>query len=133
MFENCKNSKIKGTVGLGSAIEYFTRKNFIISLPLNDSQDYDLIVDDGTKLQKVQVRTSNAQTKHDTYCVNLRVLGGNATNKSLIRKTSKQMQYDLLYVLCGDGSKFLIPKEVFRNNVSCINVGKKSYSEWSIV
>lgn len=132
MFQNCKNSKAQGNIGLGSAIEYFTRNSFIVNVPLNDSQDYDLIVDDGIKLQKVQVRTSKSKTRHGSYCVDLRVSGGNATNKSIIRKTSKEMQYDLLFVLCDDGTKYLIPKEEFKNLVNCITVGN-NYKEFQIL
>lgn len=46
MFNNCKNTKQQGNIGLGSAIQYFTQNLYLVSLPLNDSQDYDLIVED---------------------------------------------------------------------------------------
>lgn len=39
------NSKMKGNIALGKCIEFGTSKNYIISLPLNDAQDYDLIFD----------------------------------------------------------------------------------------
>ena len=132
MFQNCKNSKAQGNIGLGSAIEYFTRNNFIVSVPLNDSQDYDLIIDDGIKLQKIQVKTSRSKTKYGSYCVDLRVSGGNATNKSIVRKTSKETQYDLLFVLCDDGTKYLIPKEEFKNLVNSIKVGN-NYKKFQVL
>lgn len=132
MFNKCRNTKAQGTVGLGSAIEYFTRNNYIISLPLNDSQDYDLIVDDGNKLQKVQVRTSDAKSKHGSYNVSVRVSGGSATKRNQIRKAGTDMKYDLLFALCGDGSKYLIPKEAFKNCRSYIVVGNKSYTEYKV-
>lgn len=46
MFKNCKNTKQQGNIGLGVAIQYFTENMYLVSLPLNDSQDYDLIVED---------------------------------------------------------------------------------------
>lgn len=43
IFEHCKNTKEQGTIGLGKAIAYFTSRGFVVSIPLNDSQDYDLV------------------------------------------------------------------------------------------
>lgn len=34
------NSKMKGNIALGKCIEFGTSKNYIISLPLNDAQDF---------------------------------------------------------------------------------------------
>ncbi len=51
---NAKNSKKQGDIGLGAAIAYFTFKGFTVSIPLTDSQDYDLVVDDGHKLSRIQ-------------------------------------------------------------------------------
>lgn len=47
-----ENTKRRGAVGLGAAVAYFTKLGYIVSIPLNDSQDYDLIIDDGSKLEK---------------------------------------------------------------------------------
>ena len=46
MFENCKNTKEQGNIGLGCAIQYFSQNLYTVSWPLNDSQDYDLIIED---------------------------------------------------------------------------------------
>ena len=35
-------NKEKGNSGLGMAIAYFTTSGYIVSIPLNDTQDYDL-------------------------------------------------------------------------------------------
>lgn len=48
-------SKEKGNVALGQAIAFATANGMIVSLPLNDAQDYDVIFDNGTLL-KVQVK-----------------------------------------------------------------------------
>ena len=53
MFKECKNTNDQGNVGLGKCISYLTSKAYTVSLPLNDSQSYDLIYDDGIKLYKV--------------------------------------------------------------------------------
>ena len=130
MFENCKNTKQQGNIGLGSAIQYFTENFYNVSLPLNDSQDYDLIIEDrdGT-LKKVQVKTCYHKSKYGTYHVNLRVLGGNA-RQYYVHKNCVDTIYDLLYILCDNGDRYLIPKENI-NNLNTICVGKK-YLEYKI-
>lgn len=44
------DNKNKGRAGLSLAIAYFGCNGYTVSLPLNDTQDYDLIVDDGEKI-----------------------------------------------------------------------------------
>ena len=38
-------NKEKGNSALGIAIAYFSTNGYVVSIPLNDTQDYDLIVD----------------------------------------------------------------------------------------
>lgn len=40
-----KTNKEKGNSGLGVAIAYFSTNGYTVSIPLNDTQDYDLIVE----------------------------------------------------------------------------------------
>jgi HJR/Mrr/RecB family endonuclease len=58
MFDQA-NTKKQGDVGLGQAIAWFTRNSYTVSLPLTDSQDYDLIVDKDNVLYRVQVKTTS--------------------------------------------------------------------------
>ena len=39
-----KTNKEKGNTGLGVAIAYYSSNGYIVSIPLNDTQVYDLIV-----------------------------------------------------------------------------------------
>lgn len=38
-------SDLKGNIGLGKAISYFTEQGYIVSLPLTNHQCYDLIIE----------------------------------------------------------------------------------------
>ena len=58
MFENAINSKKQGDIGMCYAIAYFSKLGYTISIPITDSQDYDLIIDNGIELLKVQVKTT---------------------------------------------------------------------------
>ena len=131
MFENCKNTKQQGNIGLGSAIQYFSQKLYTISLPLNDSQDYDLVVEDrdGT-LKKVQVKTSTQLNEYGTYSVNLRVLGGNSKS-NYVHKKANEVIYDWLFILCDNGDRYLIPKDIIKDLKSTITVGKL-YQEYKV-
>lgn len=124
MFKKCKNTKQQGNIGLGIAIQYFTQNLYTISLPLNDSQDYDLIVEDKDKtLKKVQVKTSTQKSKYNTYSVNLRVLGGNS-KCNYVHKKADEVIYDWLFIVCENGDKYLIPKEEIKQIKTTITVGK---------
>ena len=131
MFENCKNTKQQGNIGLGSAIQYFSQKLYTISLPLNDSQDYDLVVEDrdGT-LKKVQVKTSTQLNEYGTYSVNLRVLGGNSKS-NYVHKKANEVIYDWLFILCDNGDRYLVPKDIIKDLKSTITVGKL-YQEYKV-
>ena len=54
-----KTNKEKGNTGLGIAIAYYSSNGYTVSIPLNDTQDYDLIVDKSNVLKKVQVKTTS--------------------------------------------------------------------------
>ena len=113
-----KNTKKQGDVGLGSAISYFTSKGLTVSIPLTDSQDYDLIVDmDG--LKRVQIKTTRYRKPSGNFGVNLRVNGG---NRSGIDKTKffDKTKVELLYVLTEENDRYLIPTHIMtqRNSLS---------------
>ena len=131
MFEKCNNTKEQGNIGLGSAIQYFTQHLYTVSLPLNDSQDYDLIIEDDKKeLKKVQVKTSTQLKSNNTYKINLRVMGGNS-KENYIHKNETEINYDILFILCDNGDRYIIPKEKIEALKNSITVGKM-YSEYKV-
>jgi hypothetical protein len=102
------NTKQQGTVGMGAAIAYFTFIGYIVSIPLNDSQKYDLVVDDGKKLNRVQVKTSRFR-KFKAFYVQVQQSGG--SRKAATRTKFNNKSSDLLFVWCVDGSIYLIPSK----------------------
>lgn len=60
-----KTNKEKGNSGLGIAIAYYSSKGYTVAIPLNDTQDYDLVVDKDEKLYKVQVKATACKTKYN--------------------------------------------------------------------
>lgn len=122
MFQNCKNSKKQGDVGVGAAISFFISRGQTVLFPLSDSEPYDLAFDDGTKLHKVQVKTTFAKTPHGVYQSNLRVLGGNQSYHTA--KKFDPTKVDYLFILVEDGTRYLVPS-IEITNTSCINLGTK--------
>ena len=45
-------NKEKGNSGLGIAIAYYSTNGYIVSIPLNDTQNYDLVVEKDNILKR---------------------------------------------------------------------------------
>lgn len=117
-----KNTNFKGNAGIGSAIAYFTSEGLTVSLPLNDTQDYDMIVDFG-ELKKVQVKTTTFLTDSGNYKVDLRTTGGNQSFH-----TAKLFDYeniDFIYILTESNERFLIPCADGFENKNSITLSEK--------
>ena len=115
------NTRHQGDAGLGIAIAYFSRIGAKVGIPLTDSQPYDLMVDDGQQLARVQVRTTTVREGH-AYVVGLKTVGGNKTQ--LITKVFDPKAYEWLFVVCGDATAYLIPTTAIRAKYS-IFLGRK--------
>lgn len=98
LFENCVNSHSQGNVGMGQAIAYYTQKGYIVSIPLNDCQEYDLVVEYPDGLKKVQVKTTKSKAPSGNYVVGLRTMSGYKN-----KYTYKIGSYDILFVVTEMG------------------------------
>lgn len=115
------SNKDKGNSGLGIAIAYYTSHGYIVSIPLNDTQDYDLIVDKNEHLKRIQVKATNCITKYGNYQVALKSCGG---THGKAYKTIIETNIDELFVLTGNMSIFIIPREIIFNK-STLNICQK--------
>lgn len=89
------------------AMAYYSKLCWTISVPITDTQDYDLIVDTGTNLLKVQVKTTKA-FRDNYFQVGLRTSSGNK-NVTTIKDFSENSS-DLLFVLTEAGDCYSIPR-----------------------
>jgi hypothetical protein len=92
----------KGDIAVAQAVATFTKMGFEVALPLTESAAYDLLVDSGTEISRVQVRFTSTKE------VDLRRIHSNS--KGYVIKKTKQNAYDWLYILKSDGTEFLIKK-----------------------
>ena len=118
---NFLSNKEKGNSGLGMAIAYFSSNGYVVSIPLDDTQDYDILVDKGGFISKVQVKATGCKTKNNIYQVALKSCGG---TKGKEYKTLVNTNIDYVFILNADLKMYLIPKNEIKNK-STINLGKK--------
>lgn len=118
---NFKTNKEKGNSGLGMAIAYFTTNGYVVSIPLNDTQDYDIVIEKNGKLKTVQVKSTSCKTSRGTYQVALKSCGG---TKGSTYKTLIETKVDFLFVLNEKLEMYLIPREKI-NNRSTLNLCEK--------
>lgn len=116
-----KTNKEKGNTSLGIAIAYYTSNGYTVSIPLNDTQDYDLIVDKGNILKKVQVKSTACKTKYNNYQVALKSCGG---TKGKTYKTVIETNINELFILTEDLKIYILPVEEVKNK-STMNICSK--------
>jgi hypothetical protein len=106
------NPRKQGEIGLGAAIAHFTAAGWSVSIPLADNQPYDLVVDDGAALHRVQVKTTTCRSPRGSFVVSLETAGRNRSR--LTRTPFDHTAAELLFVLTDDGERYLIPTTAFR-------------------
>ena len=114
-------NKEKGNTALGIAIAYFSSQGNVVSIPLNDTQDYDLIIEESDGLKKIQVKATGCKTKYGIYQVALKSCGG---TKGITYKTVKDTNIDYIFVVTEKLSMYYIPKEIIQNK-STLNLCEK--------
>ncbi|MGN1310490.1 MAG: group I intron-associated PD-(D/E)XK endonuclease [Clostridia bacterium] len=118
---NFITNKEKGNTSLGIAIAYYTSNGYTVSIPLNDTQDYDLLVDKNNIIKKVQVKSTGCKTKYGNYQVALKSCGGTKGNTY---KTVVETNIDELFILTEDLRMYILPKEEIHNK-STLNICDK--------
>ena len=98
-----ENNKIKGRIGLSMAINYFTIKGYTISIPLNDTQWYDMIIEKDNIFQTVQCKCTGTENGE----ISLKSTGG---TKGLTYDTIlNHSELDYLFCVDKDFNMFVIP------------------------
>ena len=112
---NFITNKEKGNSGLGMAIAYFSTNNYTVSIPLNDTQDYDLVIEKNNILKTVQVKATGCKRKNGVYQVALKSCGG---TKGKTYKTIIDTNIDYVFILTENKEIYLIPKEEIQNRTT---------------
>ena len=126
MFSNATTFTDQGNIGEARAILEFSKMNWKVSKPLFVNTKYDLIVDTGTHLLKVSVKTSRYKKTNGGFEVKISTSGGN-TSKNVIKPRTKT-DFDILFVVTSDGDCYMIPSEELCEARHSIVVGNSKYN-----
>ena len=97
------NRKQIGRIGLSMAINYFTCQGYTVSLPLNDTQWYDMIIEKDGVFQTVQCKCTGTESG----AIEFRSTGG--TNGSVYDNILNHSELDYLFCVDKDYNMFLFP------------------------
>lgn len=114
-------NKHTGNSGLALAIAYFVGEGYVVSVPLNDTQPYDLVVDTEDGLKKVSVKTTRTKSKYGVFIVSVCSCGG--TNGRCYARVIDE-DIDILAAVTSEGDIYIIPKGKIRSTKT-ISLGKE--------
>ena len=97
------NNKDIGRIGLSMAINYFTIKGYTVSLPMNDTQWYDLIIEKDGIFETVQCKAT--ETEEST--IDFRSTGGTKGTEYDNIRNHKELDY--IFCVNKDLNMWLIP------------------------
>lgn len=97
------DSSKQGNLGLADSIKWFIAEGYKVSLPISDTQYYDLLVEKDNLIYKIQVKTTKSIRKRDGKKGYFRI--------SLSRGKSLSDHLDFVYVLTSNNERYLIPKK----------------------
>jgi hypothetical protein len=126
------NRKQIGRIGLSMAINYFTCQGYTVSLPLNDTQWYDLIIEKDGVLKTVQCKATQTESGE----ISLRNTGG--TKGAVYDNIINHSELDFLFCVNKNLDMWCIPVKdilktgnrnriVLRNAPTINNQGFQTY------
>lgn len=95
------NRKNIGRIGLSMAINYFTIKGYTVSIPMNDTQWYDIVIEKDGIFQTVQCKATSGDV------IDFRSTGG--TNGRVYDNLLNHSELDYLFCVNGELEMWLIP------------------------
>lgn len=103
-----ESNKDKGRAGLSLAIAYFGSNGYTVSIPLNDTQWYDLVVEKENKFYTVQCKFTNAKHKQ----ISLLTIGGRYKDN---HEKDNVLNHPVDFMFCAtDSNMWLIPVDDIR-------------------
>lgn len=114
--ENTISRKQIGRLGLSMAINYFTACGYTVSLPINDTQWYDLIVEKDNIFYTIQCKA----TATDDSSIQFRSTGG--TKGRVYDNILNHPKLDYLFCVNKDMKMWLIPLEALKENKNSIRL-----------
>ena len=132
--DNKDSARAQGDIGEARAIYEFTKMGYMVSIPTSVHCKYDLVVDDGERLLRVQVKTSQHQKKSGTFEVNLSQTSTKYMEGRIhqFQKVKRSRQFDILFVLTGDDNVWILPEDKIEGNFSILLNETGKYSQYKL-
>lgn len=128
------NRRQQGDLGEASAIEWLTRQGAVVFAPLGHSPDVDLVGLMNGRTLRFQVKTTVCRVSTAGSDPRWKVLvatrGGNRSWNGVAKLLDRDA-VDYLFVLTGDGRRWLIPTSELQGTTAVI-LGGSRYSEFEI-
>jgi hypothetical protein len=106
----------KGTLTESKILASFVEAGYLVSLPFGDGHKYDLIIDDGRRVQRVQCKTG--RVRHGSLLFNACSFSGNAGTRRDYKDAA-----DLFAVLNVEtGDVYIIPVKEVGHTVACLRL-----------
>lgn len=102
-------NKDKGRAGMSFGIAYFGSNGYTVSIPLNDTQWYDFIIEKDGKFQTVQCKATGSQDNS----IFLKSCGG---TKGKMYDNVLAHPLDFLFCVDSDKNMFLIPVQDIKDS-----------------
>lgn len=136
---------MKNTIARGSEAELMVylvavQQGFNISIPLNHNSEYDLIIDSGNKLHRIQVKRAFETNSHSykrMLVETRRVVAKHSGNGGCVAKTYSENGYDFLIAVdCQKKGFWIIPRKETIKHKAQIYLGKekqKFFEQWNLL
>lgn len=113
------STKLIGNMGELRIAYEFTKRGYIVSIPYGDIARYDLVVDSGKKIYRIQVKTILTKTSKENYYT-IKNFSTSFRNSN-IRKQYNDSEIDFVCVYLNDINKCLaIPIHYFTTSTMTI-------------
>jgi PD-(D/E)XK endonuclease len=114
-----RDTKTKGDVSELRVAVAFTEAGYAVSKPLGENQRYDLIVDDGERLQRVQVKTGRIRNG----VVMFNCCSTHGHRRTILQTRPYTGQIELLAVYCPENRKvYAIPEADLTRSTICLRL-----------
>lgn len=100
-----------GDIGEAMAIADFTKAGFVVSTPLSNNARYDLIIDNGQKIYRVQVKTTES-IKDDKMVFSTKTTNYSKGAWKATRYSTNEVDVFYLYCFENNWSGLYIPDDV---------------------
>ena len=136
---------MKNTIARGSEAELMvalvaTQKGFNVSTPITHNSEYDLIIDSGDNLSRIQVKRAYRVNSHgyERICVETRrVVTKHSGSGGVIAKTYRKNGYDFLIAVdCVNNGFWIIPRNETIKHKAQIYLGKEKqifFEQWNLL